>query len=247
MARKIAVVMIVFLSAGRVVVMNAQQAQHAPDGGVRETLISIAVPPLANAPFSATVQTEWTKYLADGTTQLIQNHRLIARDGLGRVFQQRTMLAPAGSPIESQVVSTELAEPSSHTIARCDARTRICELRPYVGPPATASAGAVANRPGFVSENLGSQVLNGLDLIGTRETQTIGAPVAGSDHPIVVVKEFWYSRQLGLNVLTTRNDPRSGKEVFTVTDIHQGEPDASLFALPPDFRVVDLRAVALAR
>jgi hypothetical protein len=34
--------------------------------------------------------------------------------------------------------------------------------------------------------------------------------------------------------------------VFTVTDIRQGEPDAALFAMPADFRVVDLR-VALAR
>ena len=89
-------------------------------------------------------------------------------------------------------------------------------------------------------------MLNGLDLIGTRETQTMKPLVTGSDRPLVVVKEFWYSRQLGLNVLTTRNDPRSGKEVFTVTDIRQGEPDAALFAMPADFRVVDLRA-ALAR
>ena len=78
-------------------------------------------------------------------------------------------------------------------------------------------------------------------MIGTRETQTLNPLVAGSDRPIVVVKEFWYSLQLGLNVLTTRNDPRSGKEVFTVTDIRLGEPDASLFTLPANASVVDLR------
>ena len=160
MARTIAAILVVFLSGGYAALTHAQQAVHAPDGGTRETLISIAVPPLPNAPFSATVQTEWTKYLGDGTTQLIQNHRLIARDGLGRVFQQRAMLAPKGSPIESQVLRTELAEPSTHTVASCDARTHVCELRPYVGPPATAPAGALANRPGFVSESLGSQRLN---------------------------------------------------------------------------------------
>ena len=246
MTKTTASLWVLFLSAG-VAVSQAQQSVHAPDGGTRETLTSIAVPPLPNAPFSATVQTEWTKYLADGTTELIQNHRLIARDGLGRVFQERAMLAPKGSPIESQITRTELAEPSTHTVALCETRTHVCELRPYVGPAATAPAGPHANRPGFVSENLGSQVLNGLDLIGTRETQTLNPLVGGFDRPITVVKEFWYSKQLGLNVLTTRNDPRSGKEVFTVTDIRRGEPDASLFALPAGFRVVDLRAVALAR
>jgi len=247
MTRAIAGVSIMFLWAASGVLTHAQQAQHAPDGGTRETITSIAIPPLPNAPFSATVQTEWTKYLADGTTQFIQNHRLIARDSLGRVFQERTTFGPKGSPIASQVWRTELAEPSTHTVAYCDSRTHVCELRPYAGPPATTpTAGTLANGRGFVSENLGSQVLNGLDLIGTRETQTLNPLVTGSDRPIMVVKEFWYSRQLGLNVLTTRNDPRSGKEVFTVTDVRLGEPDASLFALPANARVVDLRGIPTA-
>jgi hypothetical protein len=241
MSRK-TVLLILCLSTGPVVLINAQQGQHAPDGGTREMLTSIAVPPLPNAPFSATVQTEWTKYLADGTTQFIQNHRQIARDSVGRVFQERTMFGPQGSPIASQVWRTELAEPSTRTVAYCDSRTHVCELRKYAGPP-TPPAGSPANRPGLASEKLGSQILNGLDLIGTRETQTISPRFAGSDRPIVVVKEFWYSPQLGLNVLTTRDDPRSGKEVFTVTDIRWGEPDPSLFALPANARVVDLRGV----
>jgi hypothetical protein len=247
MTRAIAVTSIVFLWAAGVVLTHAQQAQHAPDGGTREMLQSIAIPPLPSAPFSATVQTEWTKYLADGTTQFIQNHRQIARDSLGRVFQERATFVPKGGPISSQVTRTELAEPSTHTVALCETRTHVCELRPYAGPPATAPAGPLVNRPGFVSENLGSQILSGVDVVGTRETQTLNPLATGSDHPITIVKEFWYSKQLGLNVSTTRNDPRSGKEVFTVTDIRQGEPDASLFALPASFRVVDFRAVALAR
>jgi len=245
MTRAIAAVSILFLWAA--VLTQAQQGPHAPDGGTRETITSIAIPPLPNAPFSATVQTEWTKYLADGTTQFIQNHRQIARDSLGRVLQERATFVPKGSQIASQVTRTELAEPSTHTVALCETRTHVCELRPYVGPPATVPLGPLANRPGFVSENLGSQILSGVDVVGTRETQTLNPLATGSDHPITIVKEFWYSKQLGLNVLTTRNDPRSGKEVFTVTDIRQGEPDASLFALPAGFRVVDLRAVALAR
>jgi hypothetical protein len=191
------------------------------------------------------VQTEWTKYLADGSTQFTQNHRLIARDALGRVFQERRTFGPKGSPIESQLWRIELAEPSTHTVAYCDTRTHVCELRAYVAPPSTAppAAGRFGNGGGIVSENLGSQTSNGLELIGTRETQTISPLVTGSDRPLVVVKEFWYSRLLGLNVLTTRNDPRSGKEVFTVADVRRGEPDPALFALPADARVVDLRAV----
>jgi hypothetical protein len=229
----------IVLWAALAVSMHAQQkARHAPDGGTRETLTSIAVPPLPNAPFSASVETEWTKYLADGSTQSTRNRRVIARDGLGRVFQERRTFVPQGSSIEPQVWRTELAEPSTHTVAYCDTRTHVCELRPYVAPPSTAPAIGT-------SANLGTRMVDGLELIGTRETQTLRWS-SDTNHPLVVVKEFWYSKQLGLNVLTTRDDPRSGKEVFSVTNIRQGEPDSSLFVLPTDSRVVDLRA-ALAR
>jgi hypothetical protein len=239
-----AAIVILVIAAGRTALTQAPQALHAPDGGTRETLTSIAVPPLANAPFLATVETEWTKYLADGSTQVTRNQRLIARDVLGRVFQERRTFVPKGSPTAPQVWRTELAEPSTHTVAYCDTRTRICELRAYNAPasPIVWGAGQSTNGPGaMVSENLGTQTLNGLELIGTRETQTIRPMAAGNDRPIVAVKEFWYSKKLGLNVLTTRSDPRS-KEVFTVTDIRLGEPDSRLFALPTDARVVDLRA-----
>jgi hypothetical protein len=99
----------------------------------------------------------------------------------------------------------------------------------------------------LVRENLGTQTINGLELIGTRETQTISSALAGSSRPLVVVKEFWYSQLLGLNVLTKRVDPRSGTELFTVTDIRQSEPDARLFTMPADARVVDLRPTSAPR
>jgi len=225
-----AAILILFLS-----IMVFAQAPHAPDGGTRETLTSIAVPPLPNAPFTATVETEWTKFLAGGGTQVTRNHRLIARDGLGRVFQERRMFVPITSPIESTVWRVELAEPSTHTIALCDTRARSCELRPYVPPPSTAPAAGA-------STSLGTRVVDGLELVGSRETQTLSWSTDASRPPLTVIKEFWYSKQLGVNVLTTRDDPRSGNEVFTVSNIKLGEPSPALFALPADFRVADLRA-----
>ena len=83
--------------------------------------------------------------------------------------------------------------------------------------------------------------MNGLDLIGTREIQTINAETAGTDRPLSVTKEFWYSPRLGFNVSTKRSDARSGTEVFIVTDINTSEPDANLFTLPKCAQVVDYR------
>jgi hypothetical protein len=57
-----------------------------------------------------------------------------------------------------------------------------------------------------------------------------------------VEQEFWYSPQLGLNLLSFRSDPRIGKQTFTVTTVTLGDPDPSLFELPAGFKVVDVRA-----
>ncbi len=54
--------------------------QRPPDGGTRVVLVSILIPSLPNAPFTATVKTEWIRQLADGSTITLQNHRAIARE-----------------------------------------------------------------------------------------------------------------------------------------------------------------------
>jgi len=94
-------------------------------------------------------------------------------------------------------------------------------------------------------EDLGTETVNGLELVGTREVLTIAI---GTDHPITVSKVFWYSPYLRLNVSTIRRDQRIRRvEKFTVTDINLSEPDPSLFVLPDRARIVDYRTPAASR
>src|SRR5258708_26490777 len=79
----------------------AQQSQRLPDGGTREVLISILIPSLPNAPFTATVNTEWIRQLPAGSTITLKNHRAIARDAAGRVFQERPALIPDDDTTQS--------------------------------------------------------------------------------------------------------------------------------------------------
>ena len=54
-----------------ITVTQAQQPQfHAPgqDGGVREVLESIVIPPIPQAPFTTTLDTESVKYSGDGAS-----------------------------------------------------------------------------------------------------------------------------------------------------------------------------------
>ena len=48
--------------------------QPAQDGGVREVLESIVIPPIPHAPFFATLATESVKYAADGASMTLIGH-----------------------------------------------------------------------------------------------------------------------------------------------------------------------------
>src|SRR5580704_9654524 len=61
------------------------QQYRVEDGGTREVLESIVIPPKANAPFFLLLQTEWVKTLPDGGTITSEPQRRIARDTIGRI------------------------------------------------------------------------------------------------------------------------------------------------------------------
>jgi hypothetical protein len=74
-----------------------------------------------------------------------------------------------------------------------------------------------------------------------RETTTLPAGSLGNNSPILTKREFWYSPQLGVNLISKLQDPRSGEQNFEVSDIAVGEPDAKLFEVPTGYKVLDLR------
>ena len=73
---------------------SAHQGPPIPDGGTPEVLLSIFIPSIPGAAFTATVNTEWVRALPDGTRITLKNRRLIARDKSGRIFQERRALVP---------------------------------------------------------------------------------------------------------------------------------------------------------
>jgi hypothetical protein len=113
-----------------------------------------------------------------------------------------------------------------------------------VGPPPMGIAmqrTIVANNDqGQVNtEDLGSQTMEGVQVTGMRTTHTIPTGEIGNDRPISIVTEVWTSPDLKTIVYSKRTDPRMGEQTFQLTNIVRSEPDASLFTVPPDFKIVD--------
>ncbi|HEV2523005.1 MAG TPA: hypothetical protein VGT24_11545 [Candidatus Acidoferrales bacterium] len=89
------------------------------------------------------------------------------------------------------------------------------------------------------TEELGSQTIEGLLVNGTRTTRTIPIGEIGNDRPLNIVTEVWMSPDLKTIISSKRSDPRMGEQTFQLTNITRAEPDASLFTVPPDFKVME--------
>jgi len=223
---------------------SRQQPQHAPDGGTLEMINSIFIPSWPNSPFTATVNTTWVRQLPDGSTIAWKNHRTIARDAAGRIFQERRMFVPESGDAEPAVRQIEISDPVAHEFCVCKTLERTCRLQQFSRAESSnlVSPGS-APRQGDSSgtEDLGKQSVGGLETVGTRETSVIPSGTIGNNSPLMSRREYWYSPQLGINLITKRQEPRAGDQNFEVSDIAVGEPDAKLFAPPAGFKILDMR------
>jgi hypothetical protein len=96
-----------------------------------------------------------------------------------------------------------------------------------------------AKRPNAneVKEQLGKQIIEGVEAEGTRTTITIPAGEIGNERPIEIVSERWYSPELQLVVMTRHSDPRMGETTYKLTNINRAEPPKSLFEVPAGYTV----------
>ncbi len=230
---------------------NTQRTLVTRDGGTDEVLQGIEIPPITKAPFSLMLETEWTRPLADGGTWTIANRRRIARDSAGRVYQERWLLAPKGGKVPSRMSFIQIADPVKHTGVTCDVRSHKCMVGYYretsemTYKPSPETSGQLRDGAGtYTHENLGENTVAGLPTVGMRDTTTLNAGIVGNDRPLSIIREFWYSQKLGINLLSSLSDGRYGTQRFKATELTQGEPEPSLFEMPSGYTLVEQKPAA---
>ena len=234
------------------VIAQTPTEQPAPpaarDGGTREVLESIVVPPIPNHPFSATLQTEWVRYTGEGGTITLVNERPIVRDNKGRIYQERWALVPKYGKVKSQKMVIQIADPNQHTLYSCAPYRHMCELETY--DPTHELAAAEPRKPlpngalvqdHLTVEDLGARTIAGVETVGRRETNTIDVGTMGNDQPLTASSETWHAQELAINLVSIRTGPMVGKQTFTITELSGTEPDPELFRVPPGYEIRDLR------
>ena len=108
-------------------------------------------------------------------------------------------------------------------------------MRTEAGAAVTYAFKTKGPNPNEVKEDLGKQLIEGVEAEGTRTTLTIAAGEIGNERPIEIVSERWYSPELQLVVMTRHSDPRTGETTYKLTNINRVEPAKSLFEVPAGY------------
>ncbi len=218
-----------------------------------------------NAPYSLTRETRRHSTLADGTQ--IDDPPTITKmyrdsEGRTRTESYRRVDAQNGAEAsEPQLISiiindtvakkTYLLNPHTHTAnelggahvtsqlgvaaAKIPASSTATSTQVTTSSQMTTARGAAA---GVGTKSLGTQVMAGIQVEGTEVTHTFETGSIGNDRPITTDTIRWSSPELGIDMMDTHNDPRTGITTTLVTELSRTEPDASLFQVPADYTLV---------
>ena len=137
----------------------------------------VFVTPIPDAPLLAVVNTQSSRILQDGTTSNQKTLSAIARDRQGRIFNERRPLIPAAETATPPILSIHIYDPQTRTSTVIDPQQRVAwqgtlNRPPSAVPPLAASSAA---SPYVKEEDLGNRKMEGVEVHGIRNTQTIPA------------------------------------------------------------------------
>lgn len=207
---------------------------------------------VTGAPFTASATTQTAQTLPNGTHINRTSTAAVYRDSLGRTRREETVdamapLASAGGASRQMVFIHDPVASSAYVLnpANKTARKMAFGFRRGPGPGGPAATDSVSGsalnpHPGpfggsVKTEPLGTQVIEGVAVEGTRRTMTIPVGAMGNDQAIQSVSERWYSAELQVVVKSVHNDPRFGQTVYQLTNIRRGEQPSTLFEVPADY------------
>jgi hypothetical protein len=190
------------------------------------------------APYSATAITESVQTLADGAKITHTSSDNVYRDSEGRTRREQKLdrIGPffvEGEPRQMVFINDVVS--GARIFLDTDRRTARKSQSPDGPPPRVAPPPPDAGARNI--ESLGKQMIEGVEVEGTRTTITIPAGKIGNDRPLEIVSERWESPALQVMVLSKLKDPFAGETTYRLVNIKSGEPSPTLFEIPSDYTV----------
>lgn len=213
-----------------------------PGGGMGEGKTVTGIP------LTAQIVVTRENTLSDGNHISRTTQTTMYRDSQGRVRQEMTV--DVGTPATGAVKHTiiTITDPVSGKRYTLDPTNKTARQMPFGphghgdhangphGPDVDAVKSALSKS--VQRDQLGTKTIDGFQATGERVTRTIAAGEIGNEKPIEVITERWVANDLQLPLLFVHTDPLMGTATTKVTSVTRGEPDASLFQVPTDYKLI---------
>jgi len=223
---------------------GAQITMQGPEGGFGlffHEQIGLGDKVVTGAPMTATITVTHDRTLSDGNTIHTEEQSTEYRDSQGRVRREvpfKLVTTTTGATQGTMVIIIDPVAGKRYILNPQKKTAHEMPLRPPRPHPVETIGGAPAPGEDNIStQSLGSKTILGLPAQGTEVTRTIPAGAIGNAKPIVVTTERWISNDLQIPLSSEHTDPMMGTMTMTVTSVTRGEPDASLFQVPSDYKV----------
>jgi hypothetical protein len=232
----------------------SQTAQRPCGGGGVPGMQSLAIWRTGvNSPYSLTASLKMEQTLPDGTTISGFTTSRQARDSRGRTLVDEPLMCQIdqeGLPFRDRrtTIVDAVAKTSMEWSEWMIATNKIAtvyhvapiKLRPWPTPQQEYNSQQRAWRASgvqFQMEDIGKRNIAGLQASGMRITRTFPPGSLGNSLPLTYVEERWNSDDYGIYLLDILDDPQFGRTSYEVIDFTPGEPDASLFQPPADYKI----------
>jgi hypothetical protein len=216
---------------------------------------------VANNPFHADVALSTTGHTVMNATLRPNFPESVARDSQGRVRTERVAgefkrdTGPdAGSQVELHLIM--ICDPVAQTLTQIDTATltaRIIHSRPSSasrsGAPqqgtrrafCSSRLSSARNAARFQVEDLGDQIIEGLEAHGERvTTPMLGAATPEESPNGASASERWCADSLSALILTISGNTKTGvKTTIAMRNIDRTEPDPALFQIPPGYAITE--------
>jgi hypothetical protein len=208
--------------------------------------IALPFKPVMNAPFSAGIVEERRSTTKDDKQTVTETSGSIYRDSQGRL---RTETVYGKGPHQFSAIS--ISDPVQHseiewTSAQKIARTMNLQVCSPSDEPRKSSLETTKQVPASetrtvghmksIRENLGTKDIDGLAVIGKRQTLT--EDMGGQEG--FTITETWYSPDLETDLVTIEKwsgSTGSGTHTKKLINIKRSEPSANLFQVPQGYEI----------
>jgi len=196
---------------------------------------------IRGAPYTATVTKQASRFLADGNRIIEKATMFVARDNEGRTFKAELSEGKGLNAAKWKMITDPVSQATYMYVTPHNTSDKPVAAR-FSNPQGKSEFVMVDDPwdgmpelPGEVKhETLGTQMMQGVWVEGSRTTRTIAAGTVGNEHPFDITSEEWYSPDLHVVMLKKQNDPRTGETILRLTDIKRVEPDPLMFHVPAE-------------